>query len=404
MPQFLQTTLANGLTLIGEMRESALSVGLGFFVKSGARDETAELSGVSHFLEHMMFKGTKKRSALEISYAFGAIGAQSNAYTSEECTVYYTAVLPEYFADAFEILADMLHPTLDENEFNTEKGVILEEIALYKDRPTHLLFESALRHYFAEHPAGNPVLGSNESVQALSAEMMREYFKRRYSPKNIIVAASGAFNWENFISLAEKYCSTWQGEAASRVLKPHTAQAGECILRKEKLLCAHLCLIGPGPSAKEELLYPAHVLSCILGDSTGSRAYWELIDKGLADTASIDVDDMDDVGLVYAYLSTEPERIDEVEKIMRGILATPNNFSDEELERAKTKIGTRLVLGAESSMRRLMSIGGEWLSRSRYLSLEEDLQAILRVSRTDIEALLSCYSFSPVSTVKLLPA
>ena len=142
--KFKSTVLKNGLRVVGEQRSSAVSSALGFFVKTGARDEEADVSGVSHFLEHMMFKGTEKRSALDITYQLGAMGAQANAYTSEENTVYYAAVLPEYFSDALELLSDMLRPALTEEEFKVEKKVILEEIALYQDRPTHVLFEASV--------------------------------------------------------------------------------------------------------------------------------------------------------------------------------------------------------------------------------------------------------------------
>ncbi len=401
--KFFQTQLGNGLTLIGEQRESAVSAAIGFFVKTGARDETAELAGVSHFLEHMMFKGTGKRSALDITYELGAMGAQANAFTSEESTVYYAAILPEYFTQALELLSDMLRPALDENEFLLEQKVILEEIALYQDRPAHVLFETAMREFFGPHPAGNSVLGSTESVAGLTPAQMRSYFECRYSAANIVLAAAGNFNWQEFADLAEKYCGSWQGLPAARDCRVHQPEERSKIVTKKDMQQAHLCFIGPGPSAQEDMRYPAEVLSCILGDSSGSRVYWELIDKGLADSAGVDGEDLDQTGLIYGHVSSHPETIDEAGEILLGIMKTPRDFTDQALHRAITKLATRVVLQGESSMRRLMAIGLDWLYREEYLPLDAELRRIKAVTRDEIYSMLSLYSFSPTATVKLVP-
>ena len=163
-------TLPNGLQLIGETSPSARSVALGFFVRTGSRDETPEVSGVSHFLEHMMFKGTPRRTALEVNLDFDRIGASYNAYTSEENTVYYAAVLPEYLPKAMDVLADILRPSLRQEDFDTEKKVILEEIKMYEDQPGSVASENARRIYYEKHPLGNSVLGTSASVADLTAE------------------------------------------------------------------------------------------------------------------------------------------------------------------------------------------------------------------------------------------
>ncbi len=402
--RFNSTKLKNGLTLIGEQRESAVSTAIGFFVRTGARDEQPQLSGVSHFLEHMMFKGSAKRSALEVTYALGAIGAQANAYTTEENTVYYLAVLPEYFGTAFEIIADMLRPALDQIEFDTEKKVILEEIALYQDRPVHVLFEATLRAYFRDHPAGNPVLGTTESISALTRNQMAEYFSERYAPSNVVLAASGNFVWEEFVELAERYCSSWVEKKTERVKQQHIAEQNSLTLTRENLQRAHVSLIAAGPSAQEDTRYAANVMSCIMGDSSGSRVYWDLIDKGLADSASVNVDEMDGTGLIYAYASTDPERLDQITSILSGIMTTPTKYSQHDLDRAKIKIGTSLVLQGESTMRRLMAVGSEYVYRNDYVTLDEELNRIKRITMNDIDELLERYTFEPTTCVKLIPA
>ena len=381
-----------------------MSVGLGFFVKTGARDEYAKIEGVSHFLEHMMFKGTPTRSGLDITYQLGAIGAQANAFTSEENTVYYMGILPEYFQDGLELLSDMMRPSLDPVEFATEKKVILEEIALYKDRPTFVLFERALREYFKDHPAGTPVLGSVETVSALTPEEMRSYFDSHYTAANTVLAASGNFKWEELVALGEKYCGHWLGTPVERQYLPHKPKSAEHTLTKENLQRAHAVFVGPGPTATEEERYAAQVLSCILGDGSGSRAYWQLVDKGLADSASIDSDDMDGLGIVMGYVSSDPERIDDVSEVMLNIMKTPREFSDGDLERAKTKIRSRIVLQGESSMRRLMAIGLDWQYRNAYHTLEDELVRVQQVSKGEIHKMLERYSFTPLVKVKMIPA
>lgn len=401
---FHQTTLDNGLTVVGEQHASSQCAAIGFFVRTGSRDETPEIAGVSHFLEHMMFKGTAKRSALDITYQLAAIGAQSNAYTNEENTVYYVYILPEYFDTAFEILSDMLRPALDKSEFDTEKKVILEEIALYEDRPTFKLYEAAMREYFYPHPAGNSVLGTSETVGQTTVEQMREYFEARYSPNNITLAVSGQFEWNRVCDLAERHCGHWVAREARREAAPHAARRSDKALSKDNLQMSHLCLVGEGPAAKDELRYPAHVLACILGDSTGSRTYWELIDKGLAEAAAVEAEDMDGVGLIYSYVSSRPEALGKVQEILQEIMASPRDFSDDDLERAKTKIATRLVLQGESSMRRLMAIGLDWTYRQHYRSVQDELKKLQSIGRRDIDALLERYSFEPVTKVTMVPA
>ena len=401
--KFQETQLENGLKIVGEVKDSAVSSALGFFVRTGARDETSEVAGVSHFLEHMMFKGTGKRSAMDITFELGSIGAQANAYTSEENTVYYMAVLPEYFSDGLELLSDMLRPSLDKDEFNTEKKVILEEIALYQDRPTHVLFEASLGQFFKGHTAGNSVLGSTESISALKQEQMKEYFDSRYTPSNITLVASGKFDWEALVSQAKELCGGWENFSAERSYPNHKPVATEQIIRKAGLLGAHCCMITPGPAAGSELRYAASVLSVILGDGTGSKAYWQIVDKGEADTAVIDTDQMDQAGIFYAYASSEPEKINEVSHSLVQIMKNAKDFSDEDLKRARTKLASRMVLQGESSMRRLMTVGNEWIYRNRYVTLESQVERIQAVTREDIGNLLDVFDLEPVTKITLLP-
>ncbi|MCA9013401.1 MAG: insulinase family protein, partial [Planctomycetaceae bacterium] len=178
--KFQQTTLSNGLTLIAETNASVHSVAAGFFVRAGSRDETADVSGVSHFLEHMAFKGDAKFSADDINRVFDEIGAKYNASTSEEVTMYYAAVLPEYLERAMELLSSLMQPALRVEDFEMEKNVILEEISMYEDQPSFVCYDHIMSTHFAGHPLGQSILGTNASITALTAEQMQNYHRSRY--------------------------------------------------------------------------------------------------------------------------------------------------------------------------------------------------------------------------------
>lgn len=398
-----KTVLKNGLTLLGEMNSSNVSAAIGFFVKTGARDETPAEAGISHFLEHMMFKGTPSRSALQINEELGNLGAQANAFTSEENTVYYAAVIPEKFAAMQELLSDMLRPSLDPEEFAMEKKVILEEIALYQDRPHFYLFENSLKDYFGDHPAGNSVLGSHDSVSAISQPQMRDYFDRRYSPSNTVLVASGNFEWERFVEDAARLCGGWRDRAVSRVTPRYPGKNFERVFRKKNLNQSHAYLISEGPSAQDEERYALGILATIMGDSSGSRMYWELIDAGLAESASIDSDERDGTGCFSAYVSTAPERLDEVVAITKTILSTPTTFEDGDLDRAKAKLVSRFVLDGELPMGRLMALGMEWNYRRESTPLAQIIRKIQAITRADIDRALERFSLRTWSEYRLLP-
>ena len=231
--EFLRHTLANGLEIVAECNSQAYSTALGFFVLAGARDETDEIAGVSHFLEHMMFKGTPTRTADDVNREFDEIGASYNAFTSEEHTVYYAAVLPEYQDRATELLADILRPSLRAEDFDMEKQVILEEIHMYEDQPPFGADEKCRALYFDAHPLFRSVLGTIESVTALPIEAMRDYFGRRYSPENLVLAATGCVDFELLVATAERMCGHWERNGGHRELAAATPAQGFHLIHKD---------------------------------------------------------------------------------------------------------------------------------------------------------------------------
>src|SRR5438876_10102921 len=201
---FQHKQLANGLDVIAEINPDAHSAAFGLFVKTGARDEEVTINGVSHFLEHMMFKGSQKYTWEDVNRIFDEIGARYNAFTSQEMTAYYANVLPEFTERAIEHLSHLLRPAIRVEDFTTEKKVILEEIAMYLDDPGHRLYEKLMEIHFANHPLALSVLGSAESIKKLERDQMADYFKSRYGPGNMILAVTGQLDFDQIVQLAEK--------------------------------------------------------------------------------------------------------------------------------------------------------------------------------------------------------
>src|SRR5439155_9494815 len=200
--QFQHRQLANGLDIIAETNPDSHSFAAGLFVKTGARDETSATHGVSHFLEHMMFKGSAKYTWEEVNRIFDEIGARYNAFTTQELTAYYANVLPEFTERAIEHLSHLLRPAIRQPDFDTEKKVILEEIAMYLDDPGHRLYEKLMETHFANHPLSLSVLGSSESITKLGRDQMAQYFQHRYGPGNMVMAVTGRFDMNQIIELA----------------------------------------------------------------------------------------------------------------------------------------------------------------------------------------------------------
>src|SRR4051812_24620622 len=214
--KFHYKQLPNGLDIIAEENPDSHSFAAGLFVKTGSRDEDVHVNGVSHFLEHMMFKGSDKYTWEEVNRIFDELGARYNAFTSQETTAYYANVIPEFTERAIEHLSHLLRPAIRQSDFDTEKNVILEEIAMYLDDPGHRLYEKLMEEHFGEHPLAMSVLGSADSIKKLERDQMAEYFARRYGPGNMVLSVTGRLQFDEVVKLAEKYCGQWQRVNAPR--------------------------------------------------------------------------------------------------------------------------------------------------------------------------------------------
>jgi predicted Zn-dependent peptidase len=403
---FHKHTLRNGLQIIGETSPSARSVALGFFVRTGSRDETAEVSGVTHFLEHMVFKGTPRRTALEVNLDFDRIGANYNAFTSEENTVFYAAILPEYLPQAVDILADILRPSLRAEDFDMEKNVIIEEIGMYDDQPMMSAFDRAKRVYFADHPLGNSILGTKESITALKREQMQAYFERRYVAPNVTVVTAGNFAWKDLTALVTERCGKWNSGPVGRKDVRAGVGSGEFeVVTREAVVQEHVILVSPGPPAHSPLRYAAGTLGMIVGDDAGSRLYWALVDPGLAESADMSFHDYEGTGSFYTSFSCEPENAAKNLAIVHRVLKSVqlDGVTAEELQQAKSKIMSRIVRASERPMGRMQAIGMDWIYLGKYRTADEELKAYDAVSASTIRKLLDKYPFDQTTTLALGP-
>jgi predicted Zn-dependent peptidase len=402
---FHQTTFDNGLQVIAELNDRAHSVAAGFFVKTGSRDESSDLAGVSHFLEHMTFKGTPRRDALAVNRDFDRVGAKHNAQTSEEDTFYHVTCLPEYLPPAFDVLSDILRPTLRGEDFETEKQVIIEEIRMYLDNPMSVAYEAAKTAHYGGHSLGNSILGTVDSITAMTADQMRDYFSRRYSPANIVLAFAGKGQWEPLVEMARAHCGSWQGGPASRQAVPARG-TGEfrAILRADDQQQT-VVGVGDGPPLESPDRYAAHLLATILGDHTGSRLYWELIDPGHADGAELSYQDYNKAGAFFTFLSCEPDstraNLGRIADVYTTLMH--EGPTEEELVQAKNKVLARSVLRSERPMGRLASLGFHWMYHGAYISVEQELEAFNRVTLADVKRLLAEWPLWPMTIVSVGP-
>jgi predicted Zn-dependent peptidase len=397
--------LANGLEIVAECNPEARSTAMGFFVKTGARDETDDVAGVSHFLEHMVFKGTPTRSADDVNREFDEMGAHYNAFTHEELTVYHAAVLPEYQRPALVLLSDILRPSLRDDDFNTEKKVIIEEMRMYADQPPFGADDRVRASHFGRHPLGRSVLGTVQSITDLKVDAMREYFRRRYSPGNIALVAAGQVDFEALVSAAGELCGGWQAIETGRQVERAASHSGfECQVQAAATQ-EYVLQLANAPGATDADRFAAKLLATVVGDDSGSRLFWDLVDPGLVESASLYHHDYEGSGLYITYLSCDPEEAAEnlrrVLEIYRVLEA--EGVTADELDQAKNKINSRVVLSSERPRGRLFNLGSNWTYRREYRSVKDDLDAVDAVTLEQLTQILVKYPLTVSTTIAVGP-
>jgi predicted Zn-dependent peptidase len=382
------TELGSGVRVVTEVVPSVRSVALGLWVRTGSRNEAGNQAGVSHFLEHLLFKGTKRYSAIEISERFDGLGAAVNAATGKETTHLHARFLDEHTAEVFDLLAEMLlGPTYP--EIDSEREVVLEEIAMYEDEPQDRVHDFLADAVFGDHPLGRRVLGQAEVIASIPVPEIDAYHRARYTAPNVVVAAAGHLEHEQIVALAERLVEPpgAGGDGATPILPDGTARVSFNPKDTEQY---HICFGSPGITRADERRYALGVLDSILGGSTSSRLFREIREKrGLAYAVGSYNEQYTDTGLVATYVGTREDNVEQACTIIGAELerlrAEP--VSEEELLRAKEHVKGRIVLSSESTAARMSRIARATLFDLPIYTLDEILEKVDAVKVEDLTEL-----------------
>ncbi len=403
--RFENVTLDNGLQIIAEVNPLAFSQSLGYFVKTGARDETVEMAGVSHFLEHMVFKGTERRSAQDVNRELDELGANSNAYTCEDQTVFYMSIIPEKQEHSVDLLTDLMRPALRDDDFETERQVILEEIAMYDDSPPYGAMERCMEEFFGSHPLSIRVLGTPHTVGMLDPNSMREYHFQRYAPDNLCLAAAGNVDFDSLVKQAERLTKNWRPGSFQRRRQTPLHRNTHLELKHAPAVQQYAFQLSAGLTRFDPRRYAFRLMSTVLGDDSGSRLFWSLVDPGLAESAGMFAQEYDDCGVIGLYLTCAPEDAQEnwelLEEIIRG--GDQPDITEHELEIARNKVTSAMILSAERPGNRLFTIGNAMTLRGVYETLEQSLENYRTVDLTSVQTALSDFQKQPSAQVTIGP-
>ncbi|WP_232035544.1 M16 family metallopeptidase [Methylomusa anaerophila] len=363
------------------------SVTLGVWIGTGSRFEDEKSHGISHFLEHLMFKGTGRRSAKDIAEAIDAVGGQLNAFTAKEYTCYYIKVLDVHRELAMDILSDMLlNSKFAAEDIERERQVVLEEVHMYEDSPDELVHDIYLDAVWPGHPLGRNILGAEESIEGFDRRLVLDFYHSHYTADNIVVAAAGNLEHEALVELAGKHFGGFSGNKKDALVHPPQYTPTRLIHSKETEQ-VHLCLGTASVSQSSPDIYPTHIINNILGGGISSRLFQSIREeRGLAYSVYSYQANYRDAGLFTVYAGTRPNNIGQVvELIMKNIMdLQAGGVTKEEFIKAKEQIKGNLLLGLESSSSRMSRIGKMEITLGRYISLDEVVDKIERVAEEDI--------------------
>jgi predicted Zn-dependent peptidase len=382
------TTLKSGARVVTEAMPSVRSIALGFWVRAGSRDEDHEHAGISHFLEHLLFKGTERFSSREIDEAFDAMGAEVNAGTGKETTSVYSRFLDNHLERAFDVLQDMvLRPAYP--DIDSERQVVIEEIAMYEDEPQDKVHDVLAGAIFGDHPLGRPIIGRADVVSSVPVPELSSWHDGRYVAGNMVLAAAGNLEHERIVELAERAFGDAGGGAVSAAGAPR--RNGQVLRFHEKETEQyHLCLGGAGIPRSDDRRFALRVLDTILGGSTSSRLFQEVREKrGLAYSVYSYASHYADAGQVALYVGTRPDNVGEALDVIGAELRrlVEEGVSEEELERARDNVKGRTVLSMESTLTRMNRLGSSVLMDVPLLTIDEVLAAFDAVTLDDVNAL-----------------
>jgi predicted Zn-dependent peptidase len=372
-----------------ERVEGLRSVALGFWIRTGSRNESPEQAGLSHFLEHLLFKGTDRFSSREIDETFDGMGAEVNAGTSKETTSVYSRFLDRHLERAFDVLQDMvLRPAYP--DIDSERQVVLEEIAMYEDEPSDKVHDVLASAIFGDHPLGRPIIGRADVISSVPVPEIADYHDARYVGPNLVVAAAGSVEHERLVELVAGALEGRTGMVADAALPPQPAPDGVrpgIRFQRKDTEQYHLCLGGPAIARADDRRFVLRVLDTLLGGATSSRLFQEVREKrGLAYAVYSYVSHYVDSGQVAVYVGTRPDNVREAMEVIGGELRrlVEDGIDAEELERGRENVKGRTVLSMESTLARMNRLGSSVLMGVPVMTVDEVLAAIDAVTREEV--------------------
>jgi predicted Zn-dependent peptidase len=386
-PKFNKTVLSNGLTVISEKIETVRSVSVGVWIKTGSRFEELQQNGIAHFLEHMVFKGTKNRSALKIAQSLESLGGNLNAFTGKEVTCYYAQSLDIHLKQTIDVLSDMLCNSLfQDKEITKEKMVVLEEIKSVKDTPEDYIFDIFQEKLFPDCSLGSPILGTEDTVMKFNRESLISYWSKFYSTKNTVISAAGNVEHDKLVQLVEKYFNLPESENNIKTAKVNFANP-DLFEVHQQINQAHLCMGISGIPFTSKMRYPLLLLNTYLGGGMSSRLFQKLREKnGLAYSVYSFLDFYKDTGIFGVYIGTDKKKFDRAKKMLIQELesATNKQISSNVLNKLKNQLKGNIVIGFESTSRRMSQIAKNEIYLNKYIDINEIIGNIDNVTTENI--------------------
>jgi len=405
--QVRTTRLQNGLTILTEHMPELRSVSLGIWLRRGSRHEAIAQNGICHFIEHALFKGTKRRSAHDIAIESDRLGGHFDAYTSHEMTGFAAKVVDTEMPRAFDLLADLVsNPRFDEDDLLKEQKVIIEEMKMIEDTPDELLTELFHAAYFPDHSLGRPIEGTESTVSSFDRSVTAEFHSRIFIPRNLVIAAAGNVIHEHLVELVTRTFGENSKPQPDEAESPTPAVAAPILIeRKGELEQAHLLIAAPWPSATAADRYAASMLGTIIGGGTSSRL-WQSIreERGLAYSIGAGGSTFSDVGIFSVYAGTSPAQMDEVFDLALNELrrAVREPVSEDELDLAKEQALSSVLLSLESSSNRVGALARQEIIHGRHIATDEIIQSIKAVTREDAQRLAQACFTTPALSVGAL--
>lgn len=380
--------LPNGVTILSEEMQGIRSVAIGVWVKTGSRHESAERNGISHFIEHMVFKGTKNRSALDIARQMDAIGGNMDAFTGKESICFNAKVLDEHLPIAVDVISDLvLNPTFEPKDIDREKGVILEEIKMDEDNPDYLVHEIFTQNFWKDHPLGMPILGTKDTVKALNQQAILENFTARFSAGNLVISAAGSLNHDEFARLiAERFAKLPIVPNGHHYPSPKV-NAKIITRNKKSLEQVQLCMGVPAPFISHEKRYVSYILNTLLGGGMSSRLFQKVREEqGLVYSIYSDLNPYSDTGCLCVYAGTSRESAPKVVQAVLDEFKRVKNerVPEEELERVKDQLKGSLMLSLESSTSRMSNLARQDMYFDRFIGQDEIIRSVEAVTAEQV--------------------